>query len=128
MNSVNIMGNLCKDTALEYSTSGTAYLRNSIAVRRDKDTSDFFSITAFGKGAEFIEKYFSKGSKIAITGHLQSGQYEKDGKKIPTVTIIVDKADFCESKASQGRESGNAENTDGFLNVPDGLVEELPFS
>lgn len=125
MNSVNILGNLCKDTALEYSASGNAYLRNSIAVRRDKDTTDFFSIAAFGKGAEFIEKYFSKGSKIAITGHLQSGQYEKDGKKIPTVTIIVDKADFCESKSSHGGESAES---NGFLNVPEGLVEELPFS
>lgn len=128
MNSVSIIGNLCKETTTESSTSGTTYLHNSIAVRRDKDTTDFFNISAFGKGAEFIEKYFSKGSKIAITGHLQSGSYEKNGTKIPTVTIIVDKADFCESKASQGRESGNAENTDGFLNVPDGLVEELPFS
>lgn len=122
MNSVNIMGNLCKDTTLEYSASGTAYLRNSIAVRRDKDITDFFNITAFGKGAEFIEKYFSKGSKIAITGHLQSGQYEKDGKKIPTVTIIVDKADFCESKSADAPK----ENTQDFLNVTD--ITDLPFS
>ena len=121
MNSVNIMGNLCKDTSLDYSTSGTAYLRNSIAVRRDKDNTDFFNITAFGKGAEFIDKYFSKGSKIAITGHLQSGQYEKDGKKIPTVTIIVDKTDFCESKGSNSNDSSN-----DFLNVTD--TEDLPFS
>lgn len=124
MNSVSIIGNLCKETTTESSTSGTTYLHNSIAVRRDKDTTDFFNISAFGKGAEFIEKYFSKGSKIAITGHLQSGSYEKNGTKIPTVTIIVDKADFCEGK----KETSESTSDNSFLNVPDGLVEELPFS
>ena len=122
MNSVSIIGNLCKETSTESSTSGTIYLRNSIAVRRDKDNTDFFNISAFGKCAEFISNYFSKGSKIAITGHLQSGSYEKDGKKIQTVTIVVDKADFCGSKEEK------SESKDDFINVPEGLVEELPFS
>lgn len=116
MNSVNIIGNLCKETTTSSSTSGTTYLQNSIAVRRDKDNTDFFNISAFGKVAEFIEKYFSKGSKIAITGHLQSSSYEKDGKKVSSVAIIVDKADFCESK-----------QTDNDLtNVK--VDEELPFA
>ena len=116
MNTVNIIGNICKDVSTSSSTSGTTYLHNSIAVRRDKDNTDFFNISAFGKMAEFIEKYFSKGSKIAITGHLQTSSYEKDGKKVSSVSIIVDKADFCEKKA---------ENND-LINVT--VDEELPFA
>ena len=117
MNTVNIMGNICKDVTTSSSTSGTTYLHNSIAVRRDKDNTDFFNISAFGKMAEFIEKYFHKGSKIAITGHLQTSTYEKDGKKISSVAIIVDKADFCESKSSSNND---------FTNVT--VEEELPFA
>ena len=119
MNTVNVIGNICKDVTTESSTSGTTYLRNSIAVRRDKDNSDFFNIIAFGKCADFISKYFSKGSKIAITGHLQSDSYtNKEGKKTYSVSIVVDKADFCESKSN--------DNSNDFLNVTN--TEDLPFS
>ena len=124
MNTVNIIGRFCKEMKLESSTSGTSYLHNSIAVdRKGKDnTTDFFNVTAFGKTAEFIEKYFAKGSKIAITGHLQSDTYKnKDGKNVSSVQIIIDTVDFCEKKES-GNDSGEQ-----FLSVPEGLVEQLPF-
>ena len=121
MNRVCIIGNLCKDTETSSSTSGTTYLHNSIAVRRDKDTTDFFEISAFGKMAEFIEKYFHKGSKIAIDGHLQQSSYtDKNGNKRQSVSIIVDKADFCEGK-NENKET----KTDDFLDV--GSDEGLPF-
>lgn len=123
MNTLNIIGRFTKDMKLEYSQSGTAYLRNSIAVdRRGKDETDFFNTAAFGKTAEFIEKYFSKGSKVAITGHLQSDSYTtKDGEKRSSVSIIIDTVDFCEKKGEKTENPG-----DGFLNVT--VTEELPFS
>lgn len=126
MNVVCIIGRLTKDIELKSSTSGTSYTQNSIAVdRRGKEKeTDFFNISAFGKSAEFLDKYFHKGSKVAITGHLQSGSYtDKNGNKVNSVTIIVDQIDFCEAKG----ESAKTEETN-FLNVPDSLIEELPFS
>ena len=122
MNNVNIIGRFTKDMKLEYSQGGTAYLRNSIAVdRRGKDdVTDFFNVTAFGKSAEFIDKYFSKGSKVAISGHLQSDT-TKDGEKRTSVSIIIDSVDFCEKKGEKTEENPG----DDFLNVT--VTEELPF-
>lgn len=122
MNRVDIIGRIVREIKTESSTSGTTYLRNSIAVDRKgkKDETDFFEITAFGKTAEFIEKYFSKGRKIAISGHLQSSNYkDKDGKSHTSVAIIADEVDFCDSKAEP--------KTDNDLtNVK--VDEELPFA
>lgn len=118
MNRLDIIGRITKDISLQYSTSGTAYIRNSIAVdRKGKEKkTDFFSITAFGKTAEFIDKYFSKGSKIAISGHLQSDSYtDKNGNKKESVSIIIDEVDFCDSKKDK----------EEFLEV--NTTEELPF-
>ena len=127
MNSVNIMGNLCKDTALEYSASGNAYLRNSIAVRRDKDTTDFFSITAFGKGAEFIEKYFHKGMKMDLTGRIQTGSYTKeDGTKVYTTDVVAESVEFGESKGGQ-QASQPKQDSDGFMKIPEDAGDSLPF-
>lgn len=122
MNRVDIIGRIVRDIKTESSTSGTTYLRNAIAVDRKgkKDEADFFDITAFGKTAEFIEKYFSKGRKIAISGHLQSNNYkDKEGKSHTSVAIIADEVDFCDSKAEQTTKS------EGFLDV--NVTEELPF-
>ena len=118
-NHITIIGRITKDISLQYSTSGTAYVRNSIAVdRKGKEKkTDFFSITAFGKTAEFLDKYFSKGSKIAISGHLQSDSYtDKEGKRKDTISIIIDEVDFCDSKK---------ESKEEFLEVT--TTEELPF-
>ena len=126
MNVICIIGRLTKDIELKSSTSGTSYLQNSIAVDRkgkEKET-DFFNISAFGKTADFMDKYFRKGSKVAITGHLQSGSYtDKNGNKVNSVSIIVDQIDFCEAKG----ETTEKKETD-FLSVPESLVEELPFA
>lgn len=122
MNRVEIIGRIVRDIKTESSTSGTTYLRNSIAVDRKgkKDETDFFEVTAFGKTAEFIEKYFSKGRKIAISGHLQSNNYkDKEGKSHTSVAIIADEVDFCDSKSEP--------KTDNDLtNVK--VDEELPFA
>lgn len=121
-NHVTVIGRIVRDIKTESSTSGTTYLRNAVAVDRKgkKDEADFFDITAFGKTAEFIEKYFSKGKRIAISGHLQSNSYkDKEGKSHTSVAIIVDEVDFCDSKAEQTTKS------EGFLDV--NVTEELPF-
>lgn len=121
-NHVTVIGRIVRDIKTESSTSGTTYLRNAIAVDRKgkKDETDFFEVTAFGKTAEFIEKYFSKGRKIAISGHLQSNNYkDKEGKSHTSVAIIADEVDFCDSKAEQTTKS------EGFLDV--NVTEELPF-
>lgn len=124
MNSVNIIGRLTKDVSLESSTSGTSYLRNSIAVDRRGEGTDFFNVTAFGKTSEFISKYFSKGSKIAISGHLQSDSYtNKDGKKVSSVSIIIDAVDFCEKKETNDTLMSGGND---FVNVTD--TDNLPFS
>lgn len=102
MNRVEIIGRLTKDVKSESTTSGKTYIRNSIAVDRRGDGTDFFEIVAWEKTAEFIEKYFHKGSKVGISGRLQSGSYtNKDGKKISTVSIVVEEVDFCESRETQ---------------------------
>jgi single-strand DNA-binding protein len=121
MNRVEIIGRIVRDIKTESSTNGTTYLRNAVAVdRRGKEKeTDFFEITAFGKTAEFIESYFAKGRKIAISGHLQSNSYkDKEGKSHTSVAIICDEVDFCDSKAETTK-------SEGFLDV--NVTEELPF-
>ena len=91
----------------------------------------------FGKGAEFAEKYLHKGTKIVVTGRLETGSYtNKDGVKVYTTTIVVDEQEFAESKAASQGSAGasnqqpaanNSTSGDGFMNIPDGIDEELPF-
>ena len=131
MNKVILKGRLTKEIDMQTSNSGTAYIRNSIAVDRkytkgEEKQTDFFNIAVFGKTAEFVSKYFHKGSMILVSGRLQSDSYtDKNGNKQSSITVMVEEAEFCESKGE-----GTAEKKPGndFLNVPEGLVEELPFS
>lgn len=122
MNNVVLIGRTTKDIELRYSTSGTAIARFTLAVDRaskEKGT-DFISCIAFGKTAELLEKYVPKGRKIAVQGHIQTGSYDaKDGHKVYTTDVIVDRMEFCESK--QGNEKPDA---DGFVPTAD---EGLPF-
>ena len=129
MNNVVLIGRTTKDIELRYSQNGNmAIARFSLAVDRmskDKGT-DFISCIAFGKTAELLEKYVPKGRKIAVQGHIQTGSYDaKDGHKVYTTDVIVDRMEFCESK--QGNES--KPDTDDF--VPKAFVptadENLPF-
>ena len=123
MNTVQLLGNIVRDPELKYAAgSGTAVSRFTVAVKRQfkKDESDFINCIAFGKTAETIAQYFVKGNKIAIIGHIQTGSYEKDGKKVYTTDIIVDAFDFVNSKGSS-----NNSNED-YTFVPN-TDNDLPF-
>ena len=147
MNKVILMGRLTKDPEVRYSQgeNATAIARYTLAVDRrfgrnnDDNTADFIGCVAFGKAGEFAEKYFHKGTKIAVTGRIQTGSYtNKDGVKVYTTDIVVEEQEFAESKnSSAGSEGGytgsnsRQETTsagDGFMNIPDGIDEELPFN
>ena len=128
MNKLILIGRLTKDP--EIRTSGNVTIAKfSIAVdrrfKRDGEPeADFFNCTAFNKTAEFIEKYCSKGMKMAVEGRIQNDNYEKDGVKHYSVSIIVENIEFAESKKS-GISEKKAEETEEFVNVSD---DELPFS
>lgn len=140
INSVNLTGRLTRDPDVRYTDGGTSIARFTLAVdRRFKQeggpTADFPNCIAFGKTAEFIEQYFSQGMKLELTGRIQTGSYtNKDGVKVYATDIIAEQVGFGESKsASQnhGASSGGGfgpEDGDGFMDVPDGIDEDLPFN
>ncbi len=148
MNKVILMGRLTRDPEVRYSQgeNATAVARYTLAVDRrfnrnnDEQTADFINCVAFGRSGEFAEKYLHKGTKIAVTGRIQTGSYtNKDGVRVYTTDVVVEDQEFAESKnASQqaggdyapaGRtESAPMAAGDGFMNIPDGIDEELPFN
>ena len=153
MNKVILMGRLTRDPDVRYSQgeNATAVARYTLAVdrrfRRDGDASaDFIGCVAFGRNAEFAEKYLRQGTKIAITGRIQTGSYtNKDGVKVYTTEVVVEDHEFCESRNAAGNDGGfgggfnggypggnNAPAPsgagEGFMNIPDGIDEELPFN
>ena len=136
------MGRLTRDPEVRYSTGekATATARFSIAInRRFKNAeggydADFINCVAFGKTGEFVEKYFQKGSMIALTGRIQTGSYtNKEGVKVYTTDVVVEEVEFAGGKSensgsSTRPEPSNASN-DGFMNIPDGVEDEgLPFN
>ncbi len=142
MNKVILMGRLTRDPDIR-TTQGenaTCVSRYTLAVDRrfKKDgadqTADFISCVAFGKTAEFMEKYTHKGTKLVVSGRIQTGSYtNKDGQKVYTTDVVTDEVEFAESKKadSSSQSSGDASaetDGDGFMNVPDGIDEELPFA
>lgn len=147
MNKVILMGRLTRDPEVRYSqgASQTAVARFSIAVdrrfkREGEPDADFFNCTAFGKQAEFIERYLHKGTKVVVCGRIQNDNYtNKEGQMVYSVRVMVDEIEFAESKnASSNNENsyaGSGSNAaapsgagDGFMNIPDGIDEELPFN
>lgn len=138
------MGRLTRDPEVRYSQgdNATAVARYSLAVdrrfKRDGEQSaDFINCVAFGRAGEFAEKYLRQGMKIAITGRIQTGSYtNKDGQKVYTTDIVVEEHEFAESKSasSEGGYQAAAKPLptsavgDGFMNIPDGIDEELPFN
>ncbi len=151
MNKVILMGRLTRDPEVRYSQgeSSMAIARYTLAVDRrfarngDDATADFISCVAFGKSGEFAERYLHKGIKIAVTGRIQTGSYtNKDGVKVYTTEVVVEDQEFAESKNSSGSDGGFAGSNsysgggrpapmaagDGFMNIPDGIDEELPFN
>ena len=146
MNKVILMGNLTRDPETRYSQGDTAMAvaKFSLAVNRrtrrqgDAETADFFNCTAFGRLGEFVEKYLKQGTKIVLTGRIQNNNYtNKNGEKVYSVNIIAEEIDFAESKSAQGASAGGFQPLnpdpsqaadDGFLNIPNGIEEELPFN
>lgn len=145
MNKVILMGRLTRDPEVRYSQgeNQTAIARYSLAVnrrfKREGDPeADFINCVAFGKQAEFAEKYLKKGTKMTITGRIQKGSYtNKDGVKVYTTDVIVEEQEFAESKAAAENHAAASpapqpapqqNQADGFMNIPDGIDEELPFS
>ncbi len=145
MNKVILMGRLTRDPEVRYGAgeNSTAVARYTIAVdrrfKRDgEQNADFIGCVAFGRNAEFAEKYLRQGTKIVLTGRIQTGNYtNRDGQKVYTTDIVVEEQEFAESKAAaaenggQGnysRPSATPSDADGFMNIPDGIDDELPFS
>lgn len=125
MNKCMMIGRLTRDPEVRVTQDGqTTIAKFGIAVdRRGKeDKADFFNVTAFNKTAQFAEKYLKKGTKIALAGRLQLDEYtNKDGQKVTSVSIVAEEVEFCESKKPEAK-------TDGFMDVPKDLDEELPFN
>ena len=141
MNKVILMGRLTRDPEVRYSQgeNAMAIARFTLAVdrrfRREEASTDFIGCVALGKNAEFIEKYFRQGMKVLVTGRIQTGSYTKrDGQKVYTTDVVVEEQEFAESKNSAGSTAPAAsgvpmgETGDGFMNIPDGIDEELPFN
>ena len=144
MNKVILMGRLTRDAEIRYSQgeNSTAIARFSLAVdrriRRDNDeqTADFINCVAFGRVAEFLERFGRKGTKFVLEGRIQTGSYtNKDGQRVYTTDVVVENAEFAESKGSGSANNGNSAPSsptgstgDGFMNIPDGIDEELPFN
>lgn len=135
MNKIILMGRLTKDPEVRYTTENKAYARISLAVDRrfKKDgqpDADFFNCSAFGKTAEFVEKYLTKGTKIVISGTLQNNNYtDNNGVKHYSDSVIIEELDFAESKAKPTNTEPNyPKDADGFMNVPEGIDEDLPFA
>lgn len=138
MNKVILIGRVTADPTVRYSDGETpcAVARYSIAVNRrtKKDEADFIRCVALGKQGEFAEKYLRKGMKIAVTGRIQTGSYSRGDERVYTTEVVIEEHEFCESKnsgqtAGQDREEPTpASCGDGFMNIPDGIDEELPFT
>ncbi|MBO4889843.1 MAG: single-stranded DNA-binding protein [Lachnospiraceae bacterium] len=154
MNKVILVGRLTRDPEVRYSAgdNAMAIARYSLAVDRrgrrdnsggDQPTADFINIVAFGRDGEFAEKYLRKGTRILVEGRIQTGSYtNKEGQKVYTTDVVVERHEFVDSKSSSQSSSGTdsfipasaggdtspADSGDGFMNIPDGIDEELPFS
>ena len=149
MNKVVLMGRLTRDPEVRYSQgeNALAIARYTLAVdrrfRRNNDgeqTADFIGCVAFGRSAEFAEKYFRQGLKVIVTGRIQTGSYtNKDGQRVYTTDVVVENQEFAESKAASANNAGGYQQAapsrpeptqaagDGFMNIPDAIEEELPF-
>lgn len=144
MNKVILMGRLTRDPEVRYSAgeNAMAVARYTLAVdrrfrRNGEQSADFIGCVAFGRNAEFAEKYLRQGTKIALTGRIQTGSYtNRDGQKVYTTDIVVEEQEFAESKAAAGgnsqgaysRPSNTAGDIDGFLNITASMADELPFA
>ena len=151
MNKVILMGRLTRDPEVRYSSgeNALAIARYTLAVDRrfhkdNEASADFIGCVAFGKGGEFAEKYLRQGTKIVVTGRIQTGSYtNREGQKVYTTEVVVEDQEFAESKAASDNyrggnfggqaapsapTAGGSGSADGFMNIPDGIDEDLPFN
>lgn len=139
MNKVILVGRLTRDPDMRYSKgeNSTAIARFSLAVdrryKRDGEPdADFFNCTAFGKQAEFVDRYLKQGMKMVVIGRIQNDNYtNRDGQKVYSVQIMVEELEFAESKnatQTDGSSRPEANDADGFMKMPEGIQEELPFN
>ena len=151
MNKVILMGRLTRDPEIRYANNenNTCIANYTLAVDRrfkrqgDEQTADFIRCVAMGKGGEFAEKYLHQGTKIVVEGRIQTGSYtNRDGQKVYTTEVVVEDQEFAESKASSDSYAASHPRTsapeasmpnpgaaaEGFMNIPDGIDEELPFN
>ena len=145
MNKVILMGRLTRDPEIRYSQGNDqmAIARYTLAVdrrfnRNGDQTADFINCVAFGRSAEFAEKYLKQGTKIVATGRIQTGSYtNKDGNKVYTTDVVIEDQEFAESKGSSssdgesyqpaGRPSPANASAEGFMSIPEGIEDDLPF-
>ena len=149
MNKVILMGRLTRDAEVRYSQgdASTAVARFSLAVDRrfkrdgDEQSADFINCVAFGRTGEFMERFGRKGTKFLVEGRIQTGSYtNKDGQRVYTTDVVVEQVEFAESKSAAQSNGGGftpmdnrptpgaVPSGDGFMNIPDGIDEELPFN
>lgn len=144
MNKAILMGRLVRDPEVRY-TQGQEQMciaRYTLAVDRrskhnEQQPADFISCVAFGKAGEFAEKYFRKGTKVVVTGRIQTGSYTNNqGAKVYTTDVVIEEQEFAESKKDSNNETANGSSTvpvqqnasEDFMNIPDGIDEDLPFN
>lgn len=147
MNKVILIGRLCRDPEIRYSQQGDeqmAVARYTLAVDRrykkdNEQSADFISCVAFGRSAEFADKYLKQGTKICVCGRIQTGSYtNRDGNKVYTTDVVVEEQEFAESKNTAGNDGGSSRQQDpspapdpreasGFMSIPEGIEDDLPF-
>ena len=129
MNQVNLVGRLTKDPEVRYTSSQMAVARFTVAVDRQKDKSgeqktDFISTVCFGKTAELVERYLGKGRLVGVTGSIQTGSYEKDGRKVYTTDVVADRVEFLDKGDTAGKPAKAEEDTFAGFNLTE---DDIPF-
>lgn len=143
MNKAILIGRLTRDPDIRYNSQADGnqlcIARFTLAVDRrikaeGQQNADFISCVCFGKSAEFVEKYLIQGTKIAVTGHIQTGSYtNKDGVKVYTTDVMVEEMEFCEKKTNSGAEHQEPQkpqddtSAEGFMTIPENAADDLPF-
>lgn len=130
------IGRATADAEVKYTNTANGSLaiaRYTLAVDRrfkqdGQPTADFIRCIAFGKAGEFAEKHVKKGTKLAVVGRIQTGSYEKDGQRVYTTDVVIEEQEFAERKKAEEPQPMPSAVGDGFMNIPEGLEEELPFN
>ncbi len=130
MNDVKLLGRLTRDPETRYTQAGSPVARFDLAVNAGKDSTEYFHIVAFSESAEFVSKYLTKGRQIVVSGHLHNNKWtDKNNQNRVTTEIIADRIYFADSKQNDGQQAaGEPALGDGFMDIPEGVGEELPFN